>query len=493
MLIKTLPDEIESYFVDASNYKGQCTAVYFPETIKEISDILIEANRNKTHVTVSGNGTGLTGGRVPEDGIVISTEKLNNIIEINAEEMYAVVQPGVILADFQAKVKEKNLMYPPDPTEKNCFIGGTVSTNASGEKTFKYGPTRNYVLELDIVLQDGDVLKLARGKQKADGYKLSLITESGRKIEFKLADYKMPEVKNASGYFCKGNMDAIDLFIGSEGTLGVIAKVKLKLVPLPENIISCVVFFDDEQNALDFISKARDISKAANSKLNPAGIEALALEFFDDRSLKFLQDDYPQIPRNVKAGVWFEQEVTNVNEDKFFEAWMELIKEYRGDEDTAWFAFTDADKKKIQEFRHFISAKIHEYIAKNNVKNLGTDVAVPDNKFYELYFYAKKKVEEAGLEFVTYGHFGNSHVHLNMLPKNQTEYDIGTLVYNEICKAAVKLGGTVSAEHGIGKRKRDYLLDMYGEKVIQQMIEMKKVFDPNLILSRGNIFKLPDE
>ena len=143
MIIKTSPDEIQNYLSDASNLKGKCDAVCFPENEMDVTDILKEANAKKIRVTISGNGTGLTGARVPQGGIVISTEKMNRIIEINENEKTATVEPGVILADFQKFINEKKLIYPPDPTERNCFIGGTVATNASGEKTFKYGPTRN--------------------------------------------------------------------------------------------------------------------------------------------------------------------------------------------------------------------------------------------------------------------------------------------------------------------------------------------------------------
>ena len=156
MIIKTSPDEIQNYLVDASNVKGYCDAVYFPENKDDVVQIIVEANQKKIPVTVSGNGTGLAGARVPEGGVVISTEKMNKILEINEAELTATVQPGVILSDLLNLVKEKKLLYPPDPTEKNCFIGGTVATNASGEKTFKYGPTRNYVIELEIVLPDGE-------------------------------------------------------------------------------------------------------------------------------------------------------------------------------------------------------------------------------------------------------------------------------------------------------------------------------------------------
>ncbi len=489
MIIKSNPDEIQNYLIDASNFKGFCDAVYFPQNEKEISEILIEANKKNIPITVAGNGTGLTGARVPQGGIVISTEKMNKIIEINSQEFFAIVEPGIILADFQEEVNKKKLLYPPDPTEKNCFIGGTIATNASGEKTFKYGPTRDYVLELNVILPDGDLLKLIRGSNKAEGFKLKLKTESGKEINIDLPDFKMPATKNASGYFCKKDMDAIDLFIGSEGTLGVITKIKLILVKLPEKLISCVVFFDKEINAFKFIEKARDISLNTKLRSDPRCIEALALEFFDERALKFLKNDYPQIPGDVQAGVWFEQEVTHENEDMFFESWIYLIKEFHGDENNAWFAVTEDDKKRIHSFRHSISAKINEFMARNNFRKLGTDTAVPNDRFEEFYFYSKKIVEESGMNFVIYGHAGNSHVHLNMLPQNEVEFKTGQNLYRNICKKAIELGGTVSAEHGIGKAKTDYFLEMYGEETVNKMLNLKKVFDPNIILGRGNIFR----
>lgn len=219
MIIKTSINEIQNYLSDASNFRGYCDAVYFPENEQDICGILQEAFNNNICVTISGNGTGLTGARVPQGGVVISMEKLNKIVEINEEQNYAVVEPGVILSEFQDKVKSHNLLYPPDPTEKSCYIGGTVATNASGEKTFKYGPTRNYVLELDIVLPDGDILKLKRNTIIAEGYKLSLKTESGRLIFIELPDYKMPSTKNAAGYYCKKDMDAIDYSSVQKGHL----------------------------------------------------------------------------------------------------------------------------------------------------------------------------------------------------------------------------------------------------------------------------------
>jgi len=488
MIIKTEQDEIQNYLIDASNTKGFCEAVYIPENVSEMGEIIKEANEKKQSVTISGNGTGLTGARVPKGGIVISTEKLNKIIEINLEEKFALVEPGVLLSELQDAVNSKGLLYPPDPTERNCYVGGTVATNASGARTFKYGPTRNYIEELEIILPDGNFLSLKRGENFADDLYLTLETYSGKDIILTLPDYEMPKVKNASGYFCKHNMDAIDLFIGSEGTLGVITKIKLKLIPLPTNEISCVLFFDSEDNALSFLSKAREESYKNRELKMIDAIDATALEYFDENSLKFLINNYPNIPANAKAAVWFEQQC-NDNEDALLELWINLFLDYNGKEEDAWFAMTEKDKENIIGFRHTISTSVNEYITRNNFRKLGTDVAVPDEKFIDFYYAIKKEVETENLDYVIYGHLGNSHVHLNMLPKTKEEFAKGKELYKIICKRAIKLGGTFSAEHGVGKNKRRYLVEMYGQENVNKMRMLKKTLDPNYILGVGNIFE----
>jgi D-lactate dehydrogenase (cytochrome) len=489
MIVKTNPDEFENFVVDASNFKGNCEAVYFPENVDEIVEIVKAANTNKTKVTIAGNGTGLTGARVPQSGIVIATDKLNKILEINPKDFYALIEPAVLLSDFQKELKQQNLFYPPDPTETNCYIGGTVATNASGAKTFKYGPTRDYVIGLQIVLPDGEVIDLERGKQKAVGFDLSLTTESGKNISLQIPDYTFPAVKNASGYFVKKDMDVIDLFIGSEGTLGIITKIKLKLLPQTEDTISCVLFFDDETTALNFLEEARDISYQNKKNNVNYNINALALEFFDERALKFLSKDFSAIPENAQAAIWFEQESTVDTFDNILEAWNVLMQAHNVNEETAWFAFSDADKEKIKDFRHAISWKVNEYVARNNFRKLGTDVAVPDKEFREFYFTLQNWAKQSNIDFVSYGHFGNSHIHLNFLPKNDDEFNEGKKLYKQICEEAVRLCGTISAEHGIGKAKRDYLLMMYGETNIRKMAALKKSLDPNLALGIGNIFE----
>lgn len=486
MLIKTSADEIQNYLSDASNYSGYCEAVYFPESENDVVEVLKNCSTGKTRIIVSGNGTGLTGARVPEGGVVLSIEKMNKVIEINEKDFYAVVEPGVLLNEFQELVESKKLFYPPDPTERNCFIGATVATNASGARTFKYGPTRDYVLELKVVLPDGEILKIKRGQFIAECYNAMLISESGKIISFPLPAYEMPKTKNASGYYCKENMDLIDLFIGSEGTLGVITEIKLKLINLPEDVFSCVAFFNNEDNALNFLEEARSISRY-NETNTINGISARGLEFFDGKALRFLSASYPKIPSMAGSAVWFEQDLDNIETD-FENLWIELLGKHNCMIDYSWIALSQKDEEEFKDFRHAVSWKVNEFITQKGLRKVGTDLAVPDSVFRQFYQSAKKIVEESALEYVVYGHAGDSHLHLNMLPKNNQEFDTAKKVYSDLCDLAIALKGTVSAEHGIGKSKRDYLLRMYGEDVIKKMALIKLTFDPDKILSIGNIF-----
>lgn len=246
MLTKNQPDEIQSFLSDASYLKGGvASSVVFPESAEEVAEVLARATRDALPVTVSGAGTGTVGGRVPFGGIVLATDRLNRIKSIahSASGGAAVAQPGVILRDLQTAVDREGLLYPPDPTERGCFLGGTIATNASGSRTFKYGPTRTYVEKLQIVLATGEALQLKRGELHASNGEVRIPLSSGRVIEARLPAYGMPHVrKHASGYFVSPQMDLLDLFIGSEGTLGVVTEVEVKLLAKPEGLLSGVVF-----------------------------------------------------------------------------------------------------------------------------------------------------------------------------------------------------------------------------------------------------------
>lgn len=488
MITKTEQNEIQDYLKDASNTKGYCDAVVYPENTNDVVSILKRANAEKIKITVCGNRTGLSGGSVPTGGIVLSTERMNTILEINEEEKFAIVEPGVLLSDFLKELKPKNLYYPPDPTELNCFLGGTVATNASGSKTFKYGPTRDFVIGIEIVLPTGEFLVLERGKNLAQKSKLSLFTENGSQVELIIPSVKFHLTKNTAGYFCREGMDAIDLFIGSEGTLGILTKLKLRLLPAPQKVLSAVIFFNSENDGLDFIEESRN--ESLNSRKNKLyfSIDALALEYFDKFALDFLRDDFPNIPLDAESAVWFEQELKEDSSHQITELWINLIEKHNGDLNHSWIAMNEKDKSQFVEFRHRISTKVNEFISSRNFRKLGTDFAVPDNELKNFYFQLKNDATKAGLDYVIYGHFGNSHIHLNMLPKNSKEFETAKNLYNDMCLSAIKSGGTFAAEHGVGKNKKMLLYKMYDEKVIAEMWRIKQTLDPNMILGSGNIF-----
>ena len=489
MIIKKDKSEIENFFVDAANYKGNCSAVYFPRNEAEIIEILIKANKQNEKVTIAGNGTGLTGARVPDGGIVISMSKMDEIVEINSEKMFAIVKPAVVLRDFQNEVNANGLFYPPDPTEQDCFIGATIATNSSGAKSFKYGATRNYVLELSIVLPSGELIKLKRGKVFANNCTLKLTTKNNTEIEFEIPSYKMPNTKHSAGYFVKENMDAIDLFIGSEGTLGIITEAKLKLLPKVDSLISGILFFYNESDAFSFVDDARTLSTKHRATKDETNINARGLEFFDYYSLQFLKDEYPQIRQNHKAAIWFEQEINSETEETLYNKWNELITKHNADMENSWFAMDSSQLEKFKNFRHAISSKVSEFIANKGLRKVGTDTAVPVEHFNEYYYWMKRCVAENELNYICYGHIGDCHVHLNMLPKDKAEFETSKTLYANFCKRAVELGGTISAEHGIGKMKRNYLLEMYGEENIKKMAKIKQILDLNSILGIGNIFE----
>jgi len=476
MQTKTNPDEIESFLSDASFIReGHADRVVLPESFEEISEILANANRERVPVTVSGAGTGTVGGRVAFGGIVLATDKLNRIRHIVHEGQggFAVVEPGVVLADLQRAVDQEGLLYPPDPTERDCFVGGNVATNASGARTFKYGPTRNYIRRLKVVLASGEVLDLRRGDVRADAEgKIRL----GKSIEVQLPHYRMPATrKNATGYFVAPEMDAVDLFIGSEGTLGVIGEVEVKLLPKPEGLLSGVVFFANEEDVLALVREVR------------AHVDARAVEFFDHESLRFLRQKYPTIPAEAVAAIFFEQETTAATEDAVLDQWLELLDQHHALADS-WFATNEQDQAKLREFRHQLPVLMNEWFAHYRQRKVSTDMSVPDDAFPGLFRLYKKTLQSSGLRYTIFGHIGDNHVHVNILPRDEAEGARAREMYVEFLKYAASVGGTLSAEHGVGKLKRDYLRLFYGDVQLHEMSAVKKALDPYSILGRGNIF-----
>lgn len=491
MQTKTQPDELQTYLTDASNMQGgHAEKLFLPESADEVAAVLREANAKGKSVTISGARTGTVGGAIPFGGYVISLEKLNKIKSIDRDARTAIVEPGVILGDLQKSVEAERMFYPPDPTEWSCQVGGTVATNASGSRSFKYGATREYVRALSIVLPDGDHIGLRRGEVFAESGVITFHCKSGREFSARVPDYERPDVrKNVSGYFSASPLDAIDLFIGSEGTLGIITEIELALLSKPEGFFSGVVFFENENELLAFVDEAK--SHSMETIRNPVGsdkIGASLLEYFDDRSLAFIREQFPEVPVGLAGAVFFEQETTVDNEDVLFERWNEILEKHNADSERSWFTTSDGDREKMRNFRHALPVAVNERITKYGQRKIGTDMAVPDVNFQDFLQFYKDKLRESGLDYVIFGHIGDCHLHANMLPKNDDEALAARRLYGRFISQAIMLGGTVSAEHGIGKLKRKYLSAMMGERYLNEMAELKRAFDPKGILGRGNMF-----
>jgi D-lactate dehydrogenase (cytochrome) len=506
MLIKSQPDAIQSFVEDSSHLRGGfAESVVFPETVAEVAEILSRATKSQTPVTVSGAGTGTVAGRIPFGGIVLATDKLNQIRAIVHNDRgggHAVVEAGVTLGDLQRAIDSERLMYPPDPTERDCFLGGNVATNASGARTFKYGPTRNYVERLKIALANGEVIDLRRGAIQADQKgRISIPLPSGENISAQLPTYRMPSVrKNAAGYYVAPGMDVIDLFIGSEGTLCVIVEIEVKLLPKPVGLLSGVVFFKSEEELLAFVRTAREASfktRGSSPALRegvstaatlPPGLDARALEYFDFESLRFLRQKYEQVPAHAIGAIFFEQETTPATEDSLMTEWLALLESHQALIESSWFATNETDQAKLREFRHALPVLMNEWFAHYKQRKVSTDMSVPDEAFAGLLSFYQSSLRGGSLRYTIFGHIGDNHVHVNILPTNDEEAAKAGEIYQKFIRYAVDVGGSISAEHGIGKIKREYLRELYGEKYVREMAELKTAFDPARILGRGNIF-----
>ena len=524
MITKSDPDEIQSFLSDASHMRdGRAERVVFPENFEEVADVLRAASESKTPVTISGAGTGTVGGRIPFAGIVLATDKLNQIKSVVHKDDggRAVAEAGVRLADLQRFVDSENLFYPPDPTERSCFLGGTVATNASGARTFKYGPTRNYVQRLRIALASGEIINLRRGELRADREgRIEIPLPSGSLLKAQLPSYKMPKTrKHASGYFVAPQMDVLDLFIGSEGTLGVILGVEVALLPKPEGLLSGIVFFKTHESVLAFVSEARTLSLTNRQQRARDGrrlvpliekalevtdrygspspqsddrtasfIDARALEYFDRESLGFLRQKYETIPGEAVAAIFFEQETTPATEDRLMTEWLALLERHQALTDDSWFATGEPDQVKLREFRHALPVLMNEWFARHQQRKVSTDMSVPDEAFPEMLRFYEDTLQASELRYTIFGHIGDNHVHVNILPRDDGEATKAREIYVQFLQRAAAVGGTLSAEHGIGKLKRDYLRLFYSEESLREMAALKRAFDPAGILGRGNIF-----
>lgn len=497
-LIRSFSKEYEDYLRDESRKVGCADSIAFPKSETDVIDVIKEVAHKSGFITTQGARTGITGSAVPGNGTILNMSRMKQIgtfkTDDSADASYLCVQPGALLDEIRDAVRAEGLFFPPDPTETTASVGGMVACNASGAISFLYGSTRKWIHALRVVLPDGSVLKLERGQQIADGRCFSVTTENGRIIEGSLPSYTMPNVKNAAGYYVADDMDMIDLFIGMEGTLGIITEIELKLIRKPNAIAGLTAFLPSENAAIEFVQKIRSDSGCVD--------HLAAIEFFNNDVLNLLRSaretrsafgELPELPSHFHAAVYLE--FHGNDEDVLDEQIMttaELIADLGASEEDCWCATTAQEMERLKTFRHATPELVNLLIDERRkecpeLTKLGTDMSVPDSELEIVMCMYNDGLKTAGLESVIFGHIGNNHVHVNIIPRNMKEYAIGKALYLEWAESVVAMGGSVSAEHGIGKIKVPFLELMYGKDHIAEMRNLKLLFDPAGMLNPGNL------
>jgi FAD/FMN-containing dehydrogenase len=428
---------------DASGYAGHADQVYTPRTEEEIAGILTRASAQSVPVTIMGALTGLAGGGVPQGGWAISLAQFR---KLDVARGSARVGAGTLLRDVQTAAADSGQLYAPDPTENTSSIGGNIAANSSGARSFRYGATRRYVQALRVVLMDGRIVEYRRGQP----------------VDFDVPAMPIPRTtKFSAGYRLSPGMDYVDLFVGSEGTLGVVTEAELQLLPAPGEVLSGVVFFRNEDAALDAVERWRPV----------AGLRLL--EFLDSRSMKILEQPFG-------AAVMIEIDLDEGSMD------LDLTGAL---EEESWFGTSAADRERFRQFRHRLPERVNARNRQNGFVNIATDFAVPIEKNRQmLALYRSCFEREFGDKFVIFGHIGDAHVHVEAFPETEQEAERAKALATDLAKEAVALGGTVGAEHGIGKRKAHYLRIQYSPEQIAAMRAVRRRFDPQELLGRGNLF-----
>ena len=512
----------QDYCIDESKLAGgYADWLFFPKNETDIVSIVNKMKEDKTPITISGARTGIVGSAVPTfGGAILSFDDMKQVKGISynkdTQKYFARIQPGLTLEELADILKykrfsqghnldeedwvqafkkvERGYIFPVDPTEMTAAVGGSIAANASGGKSFKYGAMRPWVKHLRVVIESGEVLDIERGQYIAVDSKF-IIKTSEKDIEIDIPTYKMPEAKNAAGLYAKPNMDLIDLFIGSEGILGIITEVDLWLIEKPE-VLTNALFFKIEEDAINFVKKLRSIEN----------LDVEYIEFFDENAFNLLRSrrktnpelaNIDTIPEDTTTAIFFEIPFSDDTFEEIFVILDEIATESNTSVDSGWSALDDSERDKFRKIRHAVPEIVNSIISKRkatypNLHKLGTDMSVTDNHLQDIMTFYHQTLKETTLEYVIWGHIGDNHVHVNILPKNMEELDLGKQLYKKFAKKAVEFGGSVSAEHGIGKLKHEYLEIMYGEEGVEQMRSVKRKLDPEGLFNRDNVFAFID-
>jgi glycolate oxidase len=416
-----------------------------PRTAEEISTILKICNKEKIPVTPRGAGTGLSGGALPHlGGVLLSTERMNSILQIDERNLQVTTEPGVITEVLQNTVKEKGLFYPPDPASRgSCFIGGNIAENSGGPKAVKYGVVKDYVLNLEMVLPTGEIIWT--------GFNI---------------------LKNATGY------NLTQLVVGSEGTLGIVTKIVLRLIPHPKHDLLMLVPFCNLEQAGEAVSA-----------IFRAGFIPSAMELVEINALKIVSrmagSSAIPIADDIAAHLLIEVDGNDMDVlMKDMESIGDLLTQY----DTGEIYFADDSKQKEELWK--LRRKVAEAV-KLDGYTIEEDTVVPRAELPALIKGVKELGSKHQFDVVCYGHAGDGNLHIRIKKEgipNSHGNEVMTAALRELFELVKQLGGTISGEHGIGLIQKPYMNIVFDKTQMRLMREIKKIFDPNNILNAGKIF-----
>ena len=515
-IVHKMEKEYCDYLTDESKMKGWADAIAFPTTTGEVAALIEYAKHKELAVTIQGGRTGLSGGAVPEGGLILNLEKMKQItgMELDgAGNGYLLwVQPGILLQELREAIrtkafdtatweedakhiyerflKEGEFFFPPDPTETMASIGGMVSTNASGARSFCYGPTRAYIEGLEVVFSDGSVKRMHRGQTQRWPEKLQTLLEREKNIG-SIQNENQSCRKTTAAYYFGPDLNWVDLMTGSEGTLGVITGVLLRLLPAPAVQWGILCMAKEEKNAFMLHKRLMEGKKqwkaqlAALEYIGHSGWELLRQENREE-AMEFL----PLYEGNVGGAVYLE--VKGECEEEVLTALggiMTILDELDYAENGSVVATNAQEMERMKCLRHAVPeaancvmARYQQQIPELTV--ICTDLAVAGGNLEAMVEQYELDCKRENLQYILYGHMGDNHLHVNLLPKTFQQYCKGMELYQSWAERAVALGGTVSAEHGIGRQKAK-MLPLMGEEKLQVMREIKNILDPDWRLNPG--------
>jgi D-lactate dehydrogenase (cytochrome) len=481
------PDVIRSFLSDAAHVPGgSAEGVVFPGTVDEIAAVVVGAK----HVLPVGAQSSLTGGATPRGDVVLSTRRLTDMAE--PDETRVRVGAGVPLVELHRFLAARNLYYPPAPTYDGAFVGGTIATNAAGPATFKYGVTRDWVEAISVVLADGSILDIRRGDVRASDERLFEVETVNRGIvSVPMPTYTVPAhlPKLSAGYFTAPHADLVDLFIGSEGTLGVIAQATLRIRRRPLRLLALVTCASEAQA----ITLSADLAASA--------LEVAAIEYIDANSLQLLDNATftragvvrPRAP----ATVLLVQIESEGGVDASLARFESILERNRLDSDPV-VALPDDDRTaaRLFELREAVPAAVNARVGaaqarvNEGIQKTAGDFIVPAASIDRALALYRDAFERRGLEYAIWGHISDGNLHPNVLPRSLEDVEKGRDALREMAHAVIALGGAPLAEHGVGRNplKQLFLRELYGEEGIEQMRAVKRALDPEGKFAAGVLF-----